>query len=103
MVTRQRALTILAEIKQPEVENLRTLLKEIGDDVDDSPIIPFAELTTIHYARWVILDGATDAKGGVIPPQLLLSTNYDAPQDRHLEELVRVAGSGRYQRQLLCH
>lgn len=94
MAMHQGALTIIAKIKPEEVEDLRALLKGIGADVENNTIIPFAELATIHFARWVILDEAKDIHGKTIPPTLAFSTNYDAPLNKHVDQLVRVAGSG---------
>lgn len=90
----QRALTVIAAIKPEEVEALRNLLTAIGDEVENNTVFPFAELTTIHFARWVMLDQTRDVHDETIPPSLVLATNYDPPLDNHLDQLVRVAGPG---------
>ena len=90
----QRALTVIAAIKPEEVEALRNLLTAIGEEVENNTVFPFAELTTIHFARWVMLDQTRDVHDETIPPSLVLATNYDPPLDNHLDQLVRVAGPG---------
>lgn len=90
----QGGLTVIAPVKPRDVANLRRLLQRIGNDVEDNPIVPFSKLTTIHFARWVILSEREDAYGNPIPPSLAFASNFDLPLDAHLEELVRVVGSG---------
>jgi hypothetical protein len=90
-LTRQGALTVIVTIKPLEVENLRALLRKIGDNVqaDDCPI-DFDELKTVHFMRWIILDADPEKS---LPASLVLSTNYDEPLTAHLEDLVRVGGT----------
>lgn len=91
------ALTVYAEIKPGMVEQLRSKLYEINtppNDIETNPIVPFKKITTIHFARFVILDEARDLKGEVINPALVLSTNYDKPLNRHIKELLDIAGGG---------
>lgn len=91
------ALTVYAKIKPGMVEQLRSKLYEINtppNDIETNPIVPFKSITTIHFARFVILDEAKDLKGETITPALVLSTNYDKPLNKHIEELVQIAGGG---------
>ena len=92
MATQQKPLTILTPIKSDKVDQLREVLKSIVDnDVEENDIVPFGKLTKIHFARWVIIDQIHQKP---VPPKLLFSTNYDAPLEGHLQELVVLAGSG---------
>jgi len=93
-MTHQVALTVIAKIKPGEIETLRKLLGLISKDVGQNKIIPFAKLSKIHFARFVILAEAKDLKGNIIRPSLVFSSNIDAPLDRHLQELVEVVGEG---------
>lgn len=99
----QGALTIIAEIKSGEAENLRELLKKMiyskenpDVDIETNDIVPFAKLTTIHFARFVVVDKSLSVTGELrsVEPFLILSTNYDKPLDKHLEQFVDVAGNG---------
>ena len=92
MATQQKALTILTPIESDKVEQLREVLKRIVDnDVEHNDIIPFGKLTKIHFARWVIIDQIHQKP---VPPKLVFSSNYDAPLEGHLQELVVRAGNG---------
>ena len=100
----QGALTIIAEIKPGEEDNLRGLLKKMVPSEDQLPrvhvefndIVPFDALTTIHFARFVVVDKSLSVTGELrsVKPFLILSTNYDNPLDKHLEQLVDEAGNG---------
>jgi hypothetical protein len=98
------ALTVYAKIKPGMVEQLRSKLYEINtppNDIETNRIVPFKSITTIHFARFVILDEAKDLKGKTISPALVLSTNYDKPLNKHIEELVDIAGEGL--EEIYCH
>ena len=99
----QGALTIITEIKSGEVENLRKLLSKMVPSEDNpdvhiefNEIVPFDKLTTIHFARFVVVNKSLSVTGELcsVDPFLILSTNYDNPFDKHLEEFVDVAGEG---------
>ena len=106
--TRQFAGLVLARVDGEKLEALRALLATMrvqtlammrGAALDDA-VIPFHELTLVHYARLVLLE-----QPAVHQPQLAFSTNYDGPEgeDRcsqrrawshHIDELVSKAGPG---------
>lgn len=90
---KQHASTVIARLRQESVPGLRVLLDMIDQDIESNSIIPFSRLTTIHFARFVILE-ASELDGEMIPPQLSFSSNFDGPLDDHLKELFSVAGSG---------
>ena len=95
----QGALTVIAKIKPGETQNLRDLLAQMvppNADVEINNIVPFAELTTIHFARFVVVDESLSVDGTLrsVEPFIVFSSNYDDPLDKHLEQLVDVAGDG---------
>ena len=95
MTTIQGALTVITEIKPGETGRLRSLLYRINEDVEGNDLVPFLKLTTIHFARWVILPEVKGNKGEItFPAKLVFSTSFDAPLDNHLRELVNVACIG---------
>ena len=80
----QGALTLITNIKPGEAQTLRKLLAQmvIGKnnpdaDVETNDIVPFAKLTTIHFARFVVVERSLNESGkfGKIDPFLVLSTN----------------------------
>ncbi len=106
--TRQFAGLVLVPVDPGQLERLRALLERVNLETIDtmqgrtppSPIIPFRQLRSLHYARFVLLE-----RDATLGPMLAFSTDYDGPEgedscgaDRalelHLDELVREAESG---------
>ncbi len=106
--TRQFAGLVLARVERQHCDALRALLAEIRAQtlatMQGTPppgaIVPFHLLETVHYARFVLLEGE-----GVREPLLAFSTNYDGPEGEdavgasrafslHVKELVEKAGAG---------
>jgi len=100
MPSRQGALTVVAEVKPELKTSLLVLLNAIVDaDVEETDLFPFKALSTIHFARWLVLDDRRGRWRGPLdhPPRpllLILSTNYDGSLKDHLSELVQIAGPG---------
>lgn len=90
---RQRGVTIITEIKADKLTDLKELLNEINSDIPGNRWIDFNQLNMVHILRWVILPGE-EVAGKVIPPQLVLSTNFDGKLLPHLEELVSRCSEG---------
>jgi hypothetical protein len=96
----QGALTVIVPIEAGRTEALRVVLDRIdrdeagGTDVEDNPWVPFARLTRVHFARWLIFDEALDVDGRTIPASLVFCSNFDGPRAAHLRELIDVAGPG---------
>ena len=101
--TNQGALTIITEVKKGETDNLKKLLSTMNVDVETNKVVPFLYLTTVHFARFVLVEKLLGPEGQLKPvdPFLVLSTNYDKPLRKHLEQLVNVAGPGLDQ--IYCH
>ncbi|HJQ24100.1 MAG TPA: hypothetical protein VKA60_09320 [Blastocatellia bacterium] len=88
---KQRALTVIAQIKRDQVDSLRGLLNQIGDDISGNPHIRFQEIPTIHFARWVIIP--EDAEKGYAP-HLAMEANYDGDLDDLLDAFMQNAANG---------
>ena len=100
-MVRQGALTIITPIESGKLPSLKNLLVDIekNDVPDNSPPtdIPFRKLSTIHFARWVILEKEKDKVwefGEPFGPLLVFSTNYDGTLSAHLDQLVKEAKNG---------
>ena len=106
--TRQFAGLVLVPVIPERLEALRDLLGLIAEQTTQAmkggtvpnPIIDFAQLQTIHYARFVLLE-----KDVEVGPLLAFSTNYDGPEGKaacrepealrfHTSELALKAGAG---------
>ena len=60
---------------------------------DGANAFPFASLANLHFARFVVLDPATDLNGEPIAPALYFSVDFDGPLDPFLVQLTEVAGA----------
>jgi hypothetical protein len=90
----QTTLTVITPISPGKVEPLRELLNIIGDDIDgakDNRHIRFSDLSTTHFARWVIIP-EDKAKG--YKPHLAFESNFDGGLDEYLRDLTQKAGDG---------
>jgi len=90
-----RGLTVLAPVRPGEEKRLRDVLRPIGDDIRGRtlhaaagrPHIDFNRSSTIHFARFAILD---DLDRGPDRKRLLYSSNYDGDPDSHVTELIAI-------------
>lgn len=80
-----------------EQELARLLAWIDGNDADNNPLIPFRTITSIHFARFVIIEERPDASGKLLPAALCFTTNYDLPPELHLRQLVQTGGQGLWQ------
>ena len=91
---------VVVPIVPGEEAALRSDLKDIAAHLPpvvakpDGGPIPFAQLTTVHFARWVVFEAMLDADGARIPAQLAMATAYDGRLGDHLHELVTVGRVG---------
>ena len=51
------------------MEPLEQLLLQVGEDVESNPVIPFATLENVHFARLVIVPEAKDLNGRTDPAE----------------------------------
>jgi hypothetical protein len=87
---KQNALTVIAPIRPERLDALTTLLKDIGNNLQNNPYIPFGKLATTHFCRWVIVPG----QAGVYDWSLAFESNYDGTLPPYLAHLFAVAGPG---------
>lgn len=90
----QQAVTVRAWIRPERVEALRNELAEIQADLAGNALIPFGRFDTVHFARFVILEEATDLKGRPIPASLVYAAIVDGTVETHLQALARMAPDG---------
>ncbi len=101
-MTQHGAYSIVLNIRQGMQPELAALLAQIDAAVGTNAIIPFKQISSIHFARFVILDTGPDIHGNPIPARLVFTTNYDLPLSGHLASLVTVAGEGLWQIFSMC-
>ena len=77
-------LTFVAPVNPQKVDELRSLLNEIGKDVPGNRHIPFTSFRLLHFASLWLIEG-TDVDG--YEPQFVFESNFDGPLDTYLDEL----------------
>jgi hypothetical protein len=93
-MSHQEALAVVAEVRERQVEPLKHLLGSIREHGGDWKIVPFGKLPRVHFARFVVFDAAKDLDGNLLPAQLSLLADVDAPMAEHLKELSTLCGEG---------
>jgi hypothetical protein len=66
----------------------------MGHGVANGSVVDFELLTGLHFARLVLLEEARDLRGEPLPASLVYMSDFDVTRDRHLRDLVNVAGAG---------
>ena len=91
----QETLTVIAPIQPDQIDALRELLQSIQQNVGHNDLIPFAQFSQVHFARFVILDEVVDPlNGSTIPASLAFSSCIDAPLKDYIRSLAEIAGLG---------
>ena len=90
----QVGVTIRAEVEPGQLPLLREKLADLSRKGLAEPPFDFAHLRGLHFARFYLLDETADLDGRPIPATLVFMSEVDAPQRRHLAELLSVAGDG---------
>jgi len=94
----QSGVTIITEIASGDhLKNVKELLGEIGKDDTGGGIMDFKSISSMHFARWFIIDDAkvSDGKGGYssehqFPISLVFTSNFDGKTKEHLQEIVSI-------------
>lgn len=92
-------MTFVTRVKPERVDELRALLKEIGDDPEHNAHLPFRDLNSLHFSSLVLHDSAEQKSYG---PRLVFENNFDGPLGSFLDELHRVAAPGLHQIYSCC-
>ena len=90
----QNGLTIAAEVRPEAIEDLRQLLASMGDGVANGSVIDLGAPTAVHFARFILVDAATDLRGAALPAWLVYMADVDVSKQQHLVELVDKGGDG---------
>jgi len=104
-VTPQSGFMVVAPITAGREDELRKLLTSMnrrpGVVDPQNPLVPFGQLSRVHFSRFCVLDDATlddVTRYGVprvdYPVSLAFIADFDGPADEFLGDLIRRAGSG---------
>ncbi|MBC7872755.1 MAG: hypothetical protein H7Y01_02095 [Ferruginibacter sp.] len=89
---RQNPLTLLTPVKTDQLSLLNSRLEIIKKELQAGTDEEFKKLSTVHYARWVILseESFRDKTAIPVPVRLIFTSNYDGAEENHLDEIVTV-------------
>jgi hypothetical protein len=90
----QVGLTVVAPVQPSKLDDLRTLLEEMGNDPAGNPHVPFGRVESIHYARFILLEPTADLSGRPIPAELIFMADFDSPLEAPLDRLLTVGEQG---------
>ena len=79
----QNALTLITVIRDDQSATITSLLKDKKEALNSA----LKSIGTVHYARFVIIDSTT-INNELLPPQLVLSSNFDGEIDAHIQDLA---------------
>jgi hypothetical protein len=82
------SLTIVAAVRPGRAADVERVLEAMGDGVANAEAVAFAALSGVHFARFLLVDEATDLAGAPLPASLLYMSDLDVSQARHVAELV---------------
>lgn len=85
---KQNALTLITPVDEQHIASLKKVLKDRKDDLKTA----LRSIGTIHYARWVIIDGET-LDNEVLPAQLVFASNFDGDVLIHIQDLIKHLGT----------
>lgn len=89
---KQYPLTLFTPVKKGRLDDLNLVLEKIRKDLHAGTEKEFTKVTTVHYARWFILNRESFRDEPAIPvhDRLVFSSNFDGSLDDHLAELSTV-------------
>jgi hypothetical protein len=94
VVTTQSTVTIVTTVGADQDDALQQLLESAGQDPANNSLVPFAEFSNVHFARFFILPAAIDRAGNPYTPRLVFLADVDGPVDAFVRQLVAAAGDG---------
>ena len=93
-MSHQVAVTIVADVRPGETEGLKQLVATMGNGVANGSVVDLSALPDVHFARFVLLEETHDLRGEPVPASLIYMSDVDISLDRHLSDLVDIAGPG---------
>ena len=88
MMNVQDGLTLLFDTRDDKMTDLIQELNKLSENIEENESMPFAKMTKIHFARWVIMDATTDVEGNPISAHLLFESDYDGKEADHIDEML---------------
>jgi hypothetical protein len=91
----QVALTVRATIDDARYDDVARVLETMNaEGAATNSVLPFAELSGVHFSRLFQLEACTDLAGEPLPACLFYMADVDAPVIGHLRELATTFGAG---------
>lgn len=84
----QTPMTVVTEVLPERLEELRTYLQAIGDNIKNNDVIQFSAFQTLHYCCFIIIEDENPPAGcAQAAPILVFEANIDGDARAFLDEL----------------
>jgi len=94
VITTQSAVTIAAPVAAGQEAALQSLLESAGADPSNNALVPFAQFSNVHFARFFILPSSTDTQGITYPTYLVFLADVDGPAEAFVLQFIGAVGEG---------
>jgi hypothetical protein len=86
----QKAITVITELRQDSLDDLKKYLQAIGDNIKTNPIIQFSDFTELHYCSFFIIEDETPPLNtSAIAPLLVFEANIDGSKADFIANFMR--------------
>ncbi|MBK8814541.1 MAG: hypothetical protein IPN42_03080 [Methylococcaceae bacterium] len=86
----QKPITVVVDILEDRVNDLKDYLGKIGIDIKKSQDIQFSTLKTLHYCCFIIIEDDQPPPGGAkAAPVLVFEANIDGKQKDFIADLIK--------------
>jgi len=94
VVTTQSAVTVVANLVPGHAPAVQQILATAGKDPANNDLVSFAQFPTVHFARFFVMEPATDLQGRPLAARLIFLADVDGPADAFILALVGANGDG---------
>lgn len=93
-MAKQYALSLQIPVIPDQVDAITDALNQVGNPSESSKLFPLQNLTTVHFARWLVVPAGTTRGGEQLPASVIYSANLDVTPDQHMKEIAESLGDG---------
>lgn len=86
----QKVITVITELRQDSLDDLRKYLQSIGDHIKTNSVIQFSDFVKLHYCSFLIIEDETPPPDTpAAAPLLVFEANIDGPIAAFIANLMQ--------------